>query len=176
LEETCEADWFEKTCKRNLDCPFAALFSVGSSKQGGMSLSVASAQARTRLHVYCLGPWAARVVGLHHVPREIRGVGSVGIIRIIVPVYSYDVWDGYAKRYVHRLRARHRGQRRGRDRLRPPVNGNPPVNIRGQRGGSKGRLFQFEKQDPGDHAGSRHSATGRRARPLPTAKLGLVRF
>jgi hypothetical protein len=45
---------------------FAAMFSVGWSEQGGISLSVESAQARTRLYVYpyYYNPYRADLTGL----------------------------------------------------------------------------------------------------------------
>jgi hypothetical protein len=66
---------------------FAALFSVGWSEQGGISLSVESAQAITRLHVYrhYYGPYDPSITGTswyavraYYAGGPWCGVGSAG--------------------------------------------------------------------------------------------------
>ena len=76
---------------------FAALFSLGWSEQGGLSLSIKKAEALTR--VYVTSPYAAT-------GGYARNDGPWYAVRAYYyggpwsgPRYSYSGWDDYAARY-----------------------------------------------------------------------------
>jgi hypothetical protein len=102
LAENYEADGFEKICNCNLDCCLAALFSVGWSEQRGISLSVESAQARTRLyvHLYYYNPYRADLSGVcwYAVRAYYEGGSWSGDTPGGGGPWAYSGWDDYAQR------------------------------------------------------------------------------